>query len=53
MIGYATGVPKGRNEGAKYLGEFIEFAKASALVATWIENCGIRGLAVSPKAAGY
>jgi hypothetical protein len=51
--GYAAGVPKGREAGAKYLGEFIEYAKASGLVAKWIEKSGNRGLAVAPKAPGY
>jgi polar amino acid transport system substrate-binding protein len=50
VIGYAAGVPKGRDAGAKYLREFIEDAKASGLVARLIEKSGIRGLAVAPKA---
>ncbi len=50
VIGYAAGVPKGREAGAKYLSEFIEYAKASGLIARLIEKSGIRGLAVAPKA---
>ena len=53
VIGYAAGVPKGRDAGAKYLSEFIEYAKASGLVAQWIEKSGNRGLAIAPKAPGY
>jgi len=53
VIGYAAGVPKGRDAGAKYLSEFIEHAKASGLIARLIEKSGIRGLAVAPKAPVY
>jgi polar amino acid transport system substrate-binding protein len=49
VIGYSAGVPKGRDAGAKYLSVFIEDAKASGLVAKWIEKSGIRGIAVAPK----
>ena len=52
VIGYAAGVPKGRDAGAQYLGEFIEDAKASGLVAKSIEKHGIRGLSVAPPAQG-
>jgi polar amino acid transport system substrate-binding protein len=53
VIGYAAGVPKGRDAGARFVSEFIEYAKASGLVAKWIEQSGNRGLAVAPKAPGY
>jgi len=53
VIGYAAGVPKGREAGAKYLSEFIEYAKAFGLVDKVIDKSGIRGLAVAPKAPGY
>ena len=33
MTGYTAGVPKGRDAGAKYLGDFIDYAKATGLVA--------------------
>ena len=52
VIGYSAGVPKGRDAGAKYLGEFIEDAKASGLVAKSIEKHGIRGLSVASPAQG-
>jgi len=52
VIGYSAGVPKGRDAGAQYLGEFIEDAKASGLVAKSIEKHGIRGLSVAPPAQG-
>jgi polar amino acid transport system substrate-binding protein len=49
-IGQAIGIPKGRAAGARYLGEFIEDAKASGLVAAAIEKSGIRGVTVPAKA---
>ena len=52
VIGYSAGVPKGRDAGAQYLGEFIEDAKASGLVAKSIEKHGIRGLSVASPAQG-
>ena len=52
VIGYSAGVPRGRDAGAQYLGEFIEDAKASGLVARSIEKHGIRGLSVAPPARG-
>ena len=51
-IGDAAGAPEGRDAGAKYLSEFIEYAKASGLIARLIEKSGIRELAVAPKAPG-
>jgi polar amino acid transport system substrate-binding protein len=47
-IQQALGIPRGRDEGAKYLREFIEDAKASGLVARAIEKAGVRGVAVAP-----
>jgi len=52
VIGYSAGVPRGRDAGAKYLGEFIEDAKASGLVARSIEKYAVRGLTVAPPAQG-
>ena len=52
VIGYSAGVPKGRDAGAQYLGEFIEDAKASGLVAKSIEKHGVRGLSAAPPAQG-
>jgi polar amino acid transport system substrate-binding protein len=45
------GTPKARAAGAKYLREFVEEAKATGLVARTIENNGVRGLTVAPRAA--
>jgi polar amino acid transport system substrate-binding protein len=50
VIGYAAGVPKGKEAGAKALSDFIEDAKASGLVARSIEKNGIRGVSVAPAA---
>ena len=50
-IQQALGIPKGRDEGAKYLREFIEDVKASGLVARAIEKAGIRGVSIAPAAA--
>jgi polar amino acid transport system substrate-binding protein len=47
-IQQALGIPKGRNEGAKYLRDFIEDAKVSGLVARAIEMAGVRGVTVAP-----
>jgi polar amino acid transport system substrate-binding protein len=50
-IQQALGIPKGREEGAKYLREFIEDVKASGVVARAIEKAGVRGVSVAPKAS--
>jgi polar amino acid transport system substrate-binding protein len=47
-IQQALGIPRGREEGAKYLREFIEDAKVSGLVARAIERAGVRGVSVAP-----
>lgn len=47
-IQQALGIPKGRNEAAQYLRQFIEDAKASGFVARAIEKAGIRGVSVAP-----
>jgi polar amino acid transport system substrate-binding protein len=49
-IQQALGIPKGRENGAKYLREFIEDAKASGFVAQAIEKAGLRGVSVAPSA---
>ncbi len=49
-IQQALGIPKGHDEGAKYLREFIEDVKTSGLVARAIENNGVRGVSVAPPA---
>ena len=46
----AIGTPKGRSEGAKFLREFAEEAKASGLVSRAIERNGVRGVTVAAKA---
>jgi polar amino acid transport system substrate-binding protein len=50
-IQQALGIPKGREEGAKYLREFIEDMKASGVVARAIEKAGVRGVSVAPRAS--
>jgi polar amino acid transport system substrate-binding protein len=45
-IQQALGIPTGRDEGAKYLREFIEDVKASGFVARAIEKAGVRGVSV-------
>ena len=49
-IQQALGIPRGRDEGAAYLREFIEDMKVSGLVAQAIEKAGIRGVSVAPGA---
>jgi polar amino acid transport system substrate-binding protein len=50
-IQQALAIPKGREEGAKYLREFIEDMKASGVVARAIEKAGVRGVSVAPRAS--
>jgi polar amino acid transport system substrate-binding protein len=50
-IQQALGIPKGRDQGAKYLREFIDEVKDSGLVARAIEKAGVRGVSVPPTAA--
>jgi|GraSoiStandDraft_41_1057321.scaffolds.fasta_scaffold768476_1 polar amino acid transport system substrate-binding protein len=50
-IQQALGIPKGRDQGATYLREFIDDVKASGLVARAIEKAGVRGVSVPPTAA--
>ena len=47
-INQAAGIVKGRAEGARYLREFIEEAKATGLVAQALARAGIRDVAVAP-----
>jgi polar amino acid transport system substrate-binding protein len=51
-IQQAIGIPKGRTQGAIYLREFIEDAKASGFVAQAIEKAGVRGVSIPPRASG-
>jgi len=50
-IQQALGIPKGHDEGAKYLREFIEDMKASEFVARALEKAGVQGVTVPPPAA--
>jgi polar amino acid transport system substrate-binding protein len=47
-IQQALGIPKGHDEGAQYLRQFIEDVKTSGLVARAIEKAGVRGVSVAP-----
>lgn len=49
VIGQAAGLPKGREEGARYLRGFIEEAKASGLVARALKESGVDA-AIAPPA---
>jgi polar amino acid transport system substrate-binding protein len=44
----SIGVPKGRSDAAKFLGEFVEDAKRSGLVAKLVEKHGVKGVNVAP-----
>jgi polar amino acid transport system substrate-binding protein len=46
----SVGTPRGRNEAARYLREFVEDIKASGLVARTIEKHAVRGVTVAPAA---
>jgi polar amino acid transport system substrate-binding protein len=50
-IGQAAGVPKGRANAARYLGEFIEEMKASGFVARTLAATGLSDVKVAPPAA--
>jgi polar amino acid transport system substrate-binding protein len=45
-IQQALGIPKGHEEGARYLREFIEDVKASGFVARALEKAGVHGVTV-------
>jgi polar amino acid transport system substrate-binding protein len=47
-IQQALGIPKGHDEGAQYLRQFIEHVKTSGVVARAIEKAGVRGVSVAP-----
>jgi polar amino acid transport system substrate-binding protein len=51
VVGQAVGTHKDRAAGAKYLAEFVEDIKASGLAARVIEQNGIHGVTVAPRAA--
>jgi polar amino acid transport system substrate-binding protein len=50
VIGYAAGIHRGHDAGAKYLSAFAEDVKSSGLVARLIEKNEVRGLTVAPLA---
>ena len=50
VINQAMGTPKGRDAGARYLGEFIEEMKASGFVARSLARHAIEGATVAPRA---
>jgi polar amino acid transport system substrate-binding protein len=48
-IQQALGIPKGHDEGARHIREFIEDAKASGFVARALEKAGVRGVSIPGK----
>jgi polar amino acid transport system substrate-binding protein len=48
-IQQAVGIPKDREEAARYLREFIDDVKASGFVARAIDKAGVRGVSVPPR----
>jgi polar amino acid transport system substrate-binding protein len=48
VINQAMAVPKGRDAGAKYVGNFIEEMKSSGFIAQALRRHGIEGAAVAP-----
>ena len=49
-ISFAAFVPKGHARHLAYVGEFLEEAKASGLIKTFIERAGLRGMKVAAPA---
>jgi polar amino acid transport system substrate-binding protein len=49
-ISFAAFVPKGHDQHLAYAGEFLEDAKASGLIKSFIERAGLRGMKVAPPA---
>jgi polar amino acid transport system substrate-binding protein len=50
VIQQAMGLPRGRDNGARYVGAFVEEMKASGFVAAALQRHGIEGAAVAPPA---
>lgn len=48
VIGQASGVPRGRDAAAKYLGDFIEEMKRSGFVADALKKSGVNDATVAP-----
>lgn len=53
MVQQGVATAKGRENGARYLRDFVEDVKASGLVAQLIEKNGMRGLTVAPSARPF
>jgi polar amino acid transport system substrate-binding protein len=49
-ISFAAFVPKGHDEHAAYIGEFLEEAKGSGLIKRFIDAAGLRGIKIAPPA---
>ena len=49
-ISFAAFVPKGRDQHLAYVTEFLEEAKASQLIKTFIERANLRGMRAAPPA---
>jgi polar amino acid transport system substrate-binding protein len=50
-VRHAIAVRKGRRFGLKFVGQFVEFAKASGGVQRALEQAGVRGVKVTPPAS--
>jgi polar amino acid transport system substrate-binding protein len=49
-VAQSIATPRGRDAGADFIREFIEQAKASALIASTLERHRVRGVSVAPRA---
>jgi len=52
VIRQAAGVPRGRPAAARYVGDFVEEAKASGFVARALHESGVTDVAVAPPRGG-
>jgi polar amino acid transport system substrate-binding protein len=52
-ISFAAFVPKGHDQHLACVGEFLEEAKVSGLIKTFIERAGLRGMKVAPPAKSH
>lgn len=50
VVRHTVGMPKGRAAASAYLRELVEDVKASGRVAQWIQQSGVKGLSVAPRA---
>lgn len=53
VLPQAIAIPNGRGAAAAYVRAFVEDAKASGMVAKALEESGVRGVAVAPRARGF